>query len=110
MRVWLDHLIGPKPQSKSKSTILVNPVQAKYIWIYQYYVGSQQIGIETAALIVQVQHFKLFCTNAHKITINKILMKIRKITKVFEAYALFSQGVLGESLDKPNMKKCFGHK
>ena len=33
MRVWLDHLIGPKPQSGSKFSSLVNLVQARYIQI-----------------------------------------------------------------------------
>ena len=35
-------------------------------------------------------HFELFHTNAWKSTINETLMKIRKIAKAFEAYALFS--------------------
>ena len=37
-------------------------------------------------------------------------MEIRKITKIFEAYALFSQGMAGEPSDKPNAKKCFGRR
>ena len=35
-------------------------------------------------------HFKLFCTNAQKTTINETLTEIRKIPKAFEVYALFS--------------------
>ena len=51
--------------------------------------------------------FELFHTNACKATINKTLTKIRKITKAFGAYALFSWGIAGEPFDKPNAKKHF---
>ena len=61
MRVWLGHLIGPKSQSKSKSSSPVNPVQAGYKWICWYYVRFQQIDIGTAALIVQVQYVSQLC-------------------------------------------------
>ena len=53
-------------------------------------------------------YFKLFHTNACKATINETLMEIRKITKTFEAYTLFSHDMTGEPFDKPNIKKCFG--
>ena len=54
--------------------------------------------------------FELFCTNACKATVNKTLTEIRKITKAFEAYTLFSQGVVGEPANKPNAKKHFSRR
>ena len=55
-------------------------------------------------------NFELFKTNAHKTTINEILMEIRKIAKAFEAYALFSWGMVGKPSNKPNAKKHFSRK
>lgn len=51
--------------------------------------------------------FELFHTNAHKTTVNKMLTEIRKITKAFKTYALFSHSAPGEPTDKPNAKKHF---
>ena len=39
-----------------------------------------------------------------------MLMEIRKITKVFEVYALFLCGAAGKPSDKSNVKKQFGRK
>ena len=55
-------------------------------------------------------HFKLFCTNAQKTTVNKTLMGIRKIAKAFKVYALFSQGAPGESSNKPNIKSALAER
>ena len=54
--------------------------------------------------------FELFYTNAWKITINETLMEIRKITKAFKAYTLFSCSAAGEPSDKSNVKKHFRRK
>lgn len=55
-------------------------------------------------------HFELFCTNAHKATVNKTLIEIRKIAKAFEAYVLFFCATTGEPTNKPNAKKHFGRR